>query len=587
MPKDYSRELLLWSPKTPKRVTEQPWFNPNIPATIWLFGEKRSGKGVAVDKLVRFFRIAGFGLVYHLYSAPGFENLYYVINKNCRAKWSFTMYILKYLAQQPLSTITTQQIREFTNFEKSDKILSNYLDSMSDQRWIIRDNGRIRITELGITVAYDEPLHCDCHKPIPVMWMIPPYGDIPQNQLDAFNGFNFSSAEEYKLAYLDGLVHEILPKDTDFTQIPKPDKMKPKTELLKVRKFTLPMTNEKIYEFREDFRKMALQCRDEDRLLVNTQSAYPTDHLGKLERYTVIAESVRYIPELSQNDFVQLELDKPRSEWTNKEKSYHRIAVIANEIREFAPSVRLSGDSESAISKKAWFNFVPVSRHNKTWIVGDLQSPQDLFIGVRNQDDLQILKRNTPKRLGEDFADLIQDIRNERIKRVLHLTKNDKYKNGDFRGLDLSILRKINSELPDITKIPDNRGYIVFGTGEYVTETFDMQSWHHKSDTESFVSDSGIHYTISKGRKAVEEKEAVATPAKAAAKSKKVEHETEMREIHTMRTVEKKKWKVIIETFQQRARDVGDEDSHWFSETEKKLSKRYNYFFDDGKKELR
>lgn len=498
---DYSTEPLYSTPSTPQKLVNQPWFDVNTPKTIAIVGQKRAGKGVAMDWMIeRAFR-SGMTII-HLFSAGGFENLYYAVNKNCRQRWEIEL-------------------------EKHPE----------------------REGELG----------CKCHSTIPMIWMIPDYIEMKQDTVDRFNGVYWSSWEEYNDAYIAGKVAEFLPDWYDVTKLKKPKKVRPKPVFITMQ-FSPPTTPKKIEEFRPVFREMVLKARAEHRILVNSPSIYPNTHAGKVQRYNTVAEAMRYLPELSQKDFAMLKLDKPREEWTNYEKSWHKLCIIANEVRALAPSQRLSGDPESSVSKKAWFNFLPESRHNKSWVFFDLQSSADMFVGVRNQVDLRIIKRSTAMLLGDDlgwFLTLIQKKREGMIEKL--------------GGYSPEVIAFVNKKIPNITEIPDNKGYILHGNGEFKLVRFNTPSWHHKSDKDDFFADTGIEWTVN--TETVEKSTNDGRIAKTG--QTKQEKDDEMRLIEAMKN-DGKKFPEIIEHFKKIDQSKGITDSKWNNQDRRILSNRYN-----------
>lgn len=310
---------------------------------------------------------------------------------------------------------------------------------------------------------------------------------------------------------------------------------------------------------------MILEARDTHIPLVHSPSFYPETHHGKVQKYTTIAEMMRYLPEIVEKDFHSLRLDKPRDKWTKWEKSHHKIAIVVNEMRKFAPSQRLSGDMESSVSKKAWFNYLPESRHYKSFIVGDLQSSADMFVGIRNQDDMRIIKRSTLKLLGTELGWFAIGIDNIRRSKLESWGYNADYPN----SIPPMLIEKLNRKYPRVSEIPDNKGYVVYGNGEFKVIQFDTPSWHHKSDRDDFYADTGISWQISEK---VTETEKVSKTI-----SNKVTKDDEMKLIHQMKQ-EGKAFDEIIKHFIEKEKFAGNLETRWNKENNKKLSYRYNYW---------
>ena len=149
---DYSKEPLYSTPSTPQKLVNQPWFDVNTPKTIYVCGQKRAGKGVAMDWMIERMYRNGITII-HLFSAGGYENLYYVVTKKCKDRWT--------------------------------KELEIHPD---------------RANELG----------CRCHSTIPILWMIPEYIEMKQDTVDRFNGVYWSNWNEYNEAYIKGYVLSLI-----------------------------------------------------------------------------------------------------------------------------------------------------------------------------------------------------------------------------------------------------------------------------------------------------------------------------------------------------------------------------------------
>jgi len=135
-----STGLLVSSPKKPLKLGDGPWLDGRIPQVILFQGMRRSGKGYAVDCVAERLYNVGI-LILHIWGARSFENLYWAINKNCKARWE---------------------------------------------------------EELKTHPDREPGLHCTCHKAYPIVWVVPDYIDVNQESLDRFNGVYFKDKEEYK-----------------------------------------------------------------------------------------------------------------------------------------------------------------------------------------------------------------------------------------------------------------------------------------------------------------------------------------------------------------------------------------------------
>ena len=223
---DYTTEPLLSTPKKPEKLAKQAWFAVNTPTTYWVVGQKRSGKGVAIDQFITRWLRAGLFLFY-MHSAGGFENLYLCVNKNCKARWK--------------NAIAKGEISE---------------------------EGR---------------LHCNCSKAVAIVVMIPDFIKMNQESVDRFNGVYWSGLDEYTEAYISCKVDEPPIHLQDYTKVKKPHKLRPYPMII-FKSFKVPIntrTKDNITTFREQFLEMVLDARKTHRPLVFSPSFYPETHKGK------------------------------------------------------------------------------------------------------------------------------------------------------------------------------------------------------------------------------------------------------------------------------------------------------------------
>ena len=123
----------------------------------------------------------------------------------------------------------------------------------------------------------------------------------------------------------------------------------------------------------------------------------------------------------------------------------------------------------------------------------DYQNSSDLFAGVRHQANLIIVKRSSVNLLGADNSWIMDSVSVEREKMVR------KY-GFDSEAWSSSGFRKeiLDKKVPRVGALEPNKGYITYTNHEIKLETFDMPRFHHKSSSESFLSDSGITWTVDK-----------------------------------------------------------------------------------------
>jgi len=166
-------------------------------------------------------------------------------------------------------------------------------------------------------------------------------------------------------------------------------------------------------------------------------------------------------------------------------KSKHKIVIVLGEVKTLSPSSKLSGEKGSGVTKKAIYDMIGEARHWGVWLLSDYQSPEDLFSGVKSQADIFIIKRGTPKILGDDWGHLFDP------KKSPILQKRDRifYANGGINGLSMTIADK---KWPIIQRLPDNQGYIHFDDENVRLVEFEGACWHHKHTKDHFTKDFGI-----------------------------------------------------------------------------------------------
>ena len=128
----------------------------------------------------------------------------------------------------------------------------------------------------------------------------------------------------------------------------------------------------------------------------------------------------------------------------------------------------------------------------------------------------------------------------------------------------------VDRKYPDVTEIPDNKGYVLFGNGEFKLVKFDTPSWHHKSDRDDFFADTGIDWKTN--TETVEKEE---TSSGGTTRQTKAQKDDEYRLIDGMR-LEGKSFDIIIDHFKKIDKEKGIEDSKWKKENKKNLSNKFN-----------
>ena len=114
---DYSNEPLSFTPSIPVKLSKSPWRDLNTPKAYITIGEKRSGKGVTLDKNLFHCWMAWMTCLY-INSAGGFENLYPIVNKNCKTKWDTVTKILTVFREMQVTRINKQKLMESSFLSK-------------------------------------------------------------------------------------------------------------------------------------------------------------------------------------------------------------------------------------------------------------------------------------------------------------------------------------------------------------------------------------------------------------------------------------------------------------------------------------
>lgn len=488
-----------FKPRLPGKLANQPWLSTKEPQVILVQGMRGAGKGVTVDNIAEKLYTEGF-LILHIWAARSFENLYWAICKNCNIKYD---------------------------------------------QWKKEYEANYRIENPNFKDKISFGLHCKCHKAYPILWVVPDYIKIVQETLDRFNGAYWSGIEEFNTSYWNGEnlrnSHELLPNQRKILSegnLKKPVNLI-HNPLIVVRQITTPTSAQRREIFCEQFTNIVLEAREQHRIVVMNPAIFE----GQVDKFETLTEIIRMIPNLMNKSghfkpLTEKQVGKPRSEWTKWERSYHKVAIVINELRSVAPSNRLSGESKASATKKAIYDFIPEARHNKAWFVGDYQNPDDLFAGVRYQANIVIIKRASKLILGNDWEWLYKKIDFNREGMI-------KYRFHGEGANDPLIKRCLDYARPRVDDLPDNKGYVTFVNGEIKLETFEMPGFHHKTSMDDFKADTGIDWTVTYEKKPNEVSESTASEVKIIVKKKKIQKEEILKKIDYMVTTEKKSFKQI------------------------------------------
>ena len=522
-----------------QKLTSGDWIDSEEPQVLLYQGMRSSGKGVAVDYSAERLYNEGL-LILSIWGARSFENLYFAINKNCGTHFKKMKQVLEYYFDKdnPHKVKLSNEEEYVTILEHSGFIK---IHKSNNKR-------HFELTKKGISFLNGKELHCKCHKAYPIVWLIPDYIEVNQESLDRFNDAFWHDFDEYKEHN-----SEITTEQKQLLldgKLLKPLHLRPKP-LIKVATFTTPSSANRKEIFRNEFTKIVLDARKESRIVVMNPAIFE----GSLDKFETLAEIIKMMQYLMNKSghFTPLkesDVGKQKKFWTKKQKSYHKIAIVINELRSVAPSSKLSGEAKAGLSKRAIYDLIPEARHFKLWFLGDYQSPQDLFSGVRFLANQIIIKRGSRNILGDDWNWLFDKVEKDRI--GFAKKKGRKFKNIEnvaqlkFYENKYSALKKyLDDRRPYVDSLPDNVAYITYINNEYKRQRIDLPSFHHKQSTEDFMADTGITWKTIENKKPTESKVLTKSEQKKTVQAKKVIRDDICKKIQVWRDVEKRNWDMI------------------------------------------
>jgi len=558
------------------KLTSGDWIDSEEPQVLLFQGMRSSGKGVAVDYTAERLYNEGL-LILSIWGARSFENLYFAINKNCGVHFKKMKQVLEYYFDKnnPHKVKLSNEEEYVTILEHSGFIKIHKSD----------DTRHFELTKKGISFLNGKELHCKCHKAYPIVWLVPDYIEVNQESLDRFNDAFWHDFEEYKQHN-----SEITTEQKQLLldgKLLKPLHLRPKP-LIKVATFTTPSNTNRKELFRNEFTKIVLDARRESRVVVMNPAIFE----GSIDKFETLAEIIKMMQYLMNKSghFTPLkesDVGKPKKYWTKKQKSYHKIAIVINELRSVAPSSKLSGEAKAGLSKRAIYDLIPEARHFKLWFLGDYQSPQDLFSGVRFLANQIVIKRGSRNILGDDWTWLFDKVEKDRIgfakkmggkqlKNIENIAQLKFYENKYPQ-----LKKHLDDRRPYVDNLPDNVAYITYINNEYKRQRIDLPSFHHKQSTEDFIADTGIIWKTVENKKPTESKVLTKSEQKKSIQAKKAIKDDILKKIQVWRDVEKKNWDLIkFELVEQEKQgiiqDMGFESkstvylSNWFGSWKKK-----------------
>ena len=536
-------------PKKPKRFSEEAWLTLDEPQVILFQGMRGSGKGVSVESTAEKLYKEGFN-IWHLWSARSFENLYWSVNEHCREKYQK----MKCITDSFFNEDESKNLLErslVTGIIKSKDEFHKFLEIMIQENMIKRINDKqVELIGDGCALARNELLHCKCHKAYPILWIVPDYVDFVEKTLDRFNKVYWNDFEEYKQN-----LSEISTQDKQLLEqgnLKKPTYLRPKP-LIKTQHITPPTSKQRKEVFREEFTKAVLSAREDNRVLVLSPAIFE----GEMDKFETIAEIFRMISYMMNKSghFMPLtkeKVGKERKYWTKKQKNWHKVAIVINELRSVSPSSKMHGEKGASSSKKAIFDYIPEARHYSTWFLADYQNPSDIFDGVRYQANIVVIKRGSRNILGDNWGWLFDRVIRGRMGFLRGKFHKDieRPEQIEFFERKFPVIKRYSDERrPYVDALPDNEGYVTWINNEFKKMRFDMPSFHHKQSMDNFQLMTGIRWTVNMDKKPIEATSLSKSEQKQSVAQKKKSNEERMRNMHYMRTTEQKNWTQIKEEF--------------------------------------
>lgn len=523
------------------KFNSKDWLDLEEPQILFFQGMRGSGKSALVSTTSERMKNAGF-LVIHIWASKSMENMYWIINKECKINYSKLRIIVNAFYDNAHQGNHRARCASKGLFgDEYKQFFQTAIDSDLIEKSI---NDKFRITEKGIKLHKNELLHCNCSRTHCIMLAVPDYVEFDEEKLHRFNGNYFRDMMHY-LEYFSDITTENK-KLLDDGKLLIPEQFRPKA-LIKVRQFTTPTSSDRKKKFRDEFTKIILDARDQSRVLVMNPSLFE----GEMDKFDTVAEFFKMIPYLKTRSghFKPLtvrDVGKPRQYWSKKQKSWHKFVVVVNEVRSIAPSSNLHADKDASKSKKAIFGIVPEFRHFG-WFIADYQDPEDLYSGIKKQGNLTVIRRGSRNILGDNFSWLFDKVEYDRIglarrasNKLKHIEKIEQLRAYESRYPDLK--KYLNQRRPYVDELLDNQAYVTWHNQEIKLIKTELPNFHHKQSTEDFLVDSKLSWTVNMDKKPVEKLTLNKKEQKIASLNKKKVKEDILNRMRLMRDVENKTW---------------------------------------------
>ena len=243
-------------------------------------------------------------------------------------------------------------------------------------------------------------------------------------------------------------------------------------------KETIKQSNNK--KIKQIFMDEMKRARDERRIVVFNPGMFPNEFL----RFMSLNIMVRSIRDTKNEVFIpatEVEIGRPRSEWTDWELNKDRMFMAMRELGELLNMEMKSDDSgQSSLVKKAILNYIRKARQYDVGFLGDAQRIEEIFKGVRVHGDVFWIKYGPRWLFGEAWEWLFDYIYDKRQK-ILESTgwnydiANEKWPRIEDLGPNWAYAVRKEANRPELVETP-------------------MPDHHHWRPSDNFSKMTGIHW---------------------------------------------------------------------------------------------
>jgi len=337
-------------------------------------------------------------------------------------------------------------------------------------------------------------LHCDCHGAYPIILMVPDYTQFDPEMVknSPANRQCYWDYNEWEKDFEKGFVNTLLPRDTNFWKIPKPDKLQ--HENLKIVHFTVPSSPARKEIFLKQFVDIILEARETHRIVVMN----PMFFVGEEHKFKTLEAIINYLEIFTQQYFKPLtneEVGKPYHQWEPKYRSWNKFSIILDEMKTIAPSSRLSGQKSSGITKKAIYDKIGEIRHWNCWLTCSSQSNEDIFDRIREQSNKTLLKRASANLLGDSYDWLYKQINELRVEEFLKREVPIQIIKKGEKHIDPMIVWQVDRIFPRPDQLPDDVTLVTtIDKDDFAYSKVAQNKHHHKHTRDHFSFDFQVHW---------------------------------------------------------------------------------------------